>query len=314
MPALCSRRDSVSDLQLVPFGLREEDQEIVDVSEVIKGNKCGCICPSCETPLTARQGDVNQWHFAHITRKSSMKTKDECDFSFFVSVRLMARQVIIKGINIDLPANIDYVGEESPSGEYFSEVFEISSEQTVQLSAPELDKKFNHVCVDILANIKGFPFVIYFSHPNRDTPEELCHQKEKCGVVEIKLDELLSLFQAPESKNKSHKKILSDFLQYNLESKLWLFHPRAESKRYNAQLSLRKTIDIYEKNLAIELDSEKSISWNNHSPKVNIEIPKRIARYECVICNALWEGKDPDGNKCPNCKTHLYSRLVHYIT
>jgi len=31
----------------IPFGLRSEDQQYVDVADVPKGKQCGCICPSC---------------------------------------------------------------------------------------------------------------------------------------------------------------------------------------------------------------------------------------------------------------------------
>uniref|UniRef100_UPI002B477B28 competence protein CoiA family protein n=1 Tax=Vibrio vulnificus TaxID=672 RepID=UPI002B477B28 len=78
-------------LQHVPFGLRIQDQTFVDVADVVRGKNCGCICPSCHTPLIARQGEEKQWHFAHASRKVE-GTDKECDFSFFVSVRMMARQ------------------------------------------------------------------------------------------------------------------------------------------------------------------------------------------------------------------------------
>ncbi|WP_455772832.1 competence protein CoiA family protein [Vibrio nigripulchritudo] len=34
---------------------------------------------SCNTPVTARKGDVNQWHFSHRTDDAS--TSRECHFS-----------------------------------------------------------------------------------------------------------------------------------------------------------------------------------------------------------------------------------------
>ena len=47
----------------VQFGLY--NGRLVDVSEVERGVACGCVCPGCFTPLVARQGRVNVWHFAH---------------------------------------------------------------------------------------------------------------------------------------------------------------------------------------------------------------------------------------------------------
>lgn len=41
---------------LIPFGLHKKSNRLVDVGSVAKGKACGCICPSCQTPLIARQG------------------------------------------------------------------------------------------------------------------------------------------------------------------------------------------------------------------------------------------------------------------
>nr|WP_264299516.1 competence protein CoiA family protein [Vibrio navarrensis] len=103
-------------LQHVPFGLRTQDQTFVDVADVVRGKNCGCICPSCHTPLIARQGEEKQWHFAHASRKVE-GTDKECDFSFFVSVRMMARQVIETGIAIVLPEYRSYLTKQYPPHE-----------------------------------------------------------------------------------------------------------------------------------------------------------------------------------------------------
>lgn len=39
--------------------------EIRFVGDVPKGAACGCVCPTCSSPLVARQGQENEWHFAH---------------------------------------------------------------------------------------------------------------------------------------------------------------------------------------------------------------------------------------------------------
>lgn len=35
------------------------------IGEVERGAECGCRCPECASPLVARQGLANDWHFAH---------------------------------------------------------------------------------------------------------------------------------------------------------------------------------------------------------------------------------------------------------
>lgn len=39
--------------------------EIRFIGEVERGAECGCLCPECGSPLVARQGMANDWHFAH---------------------------------------------------------------------------------------------------------------------------------------------------------------------------------------------------------------------------------------------------------
>lgn len=84
---------------LIPFGYRKETDEYVDVDEVEKGLACNCICPSCEMRLEARHGDEREHHFKH-----HVKAKKECDFSYWVAVRSMAKQILeqSKFLNVDV--------------------------------------------------------------------------------------------------------------------------------------------------------------------------------------------------------------------
>ena len=89
--------------------MHQQTQELVDVGSVSRGNKCGCICPSCKTPLTARQGEQKEWHFAHQSRGVHAETKNECEYSFAVSVRLMIRQLAANGLELLVPELVDYI-------------------------------------------------------------------------------------------------------------------------------------------------------------------------------------------------------------
>ena len=93
-------------LNRIPFGLASDDGSLVDVENVPRGAKCGCVCPSCKTPLVARQGGEKEWHFAHASQRIYKRTKNECQYSFYVSVRLMARQLIGDEITMRLQATL----------------------------------------------------------------------------------------------------------------------------------------------------------------------------------------------------------------
>lgn len=40
---------------------------------------------------------------------------------------------------------------------------------------------------------------------------------------------------------------------------------------------------------------------------------RKPAKFECAMCRSQWEGVEPGINSCPECGTHLYSRLIAYL-
>ncbi|MFN3496499.1 MAG: competence protein CoiA family protein, partial [Hydrogenophaga sp.] len=57
------------------------------IGEVERGAECGCLCPECGSPLVARQGMANDWHFAH----EAAQERPECGAA---ALRLFRRFVI----------------------------------------------------------------------------------------------------------------------------------------------------------------------------------------------------------------------------
>jgi len=49
--------------------------EIRFVGEVPRGAACSCFCPICGSPLVAKQGQENEWHFSH----EASQERPECD-------------------------------------------------------------------------------------------------------------------------------------------------------------------------------------------------------------------------------------------
>ena len=50
---------------LLTYALDREGNSI-HIDRVSRGKACGCYCPCCKKPLSARQGEWRQHHFAHI--------------------------------------------------------------------------------------------------------------------------------------------------------------------------------------------------------------------------------------------------------
>ncbi|HFT3113375.1 TPA: hypothetical protein ACH3IE_005568, partial [Salmonella enterica subsp. enterica serovar Paratyphi B] len=47
------------------LALDNKTKEIKEINSVENGLNCNCVCCVCNTPLEARQGNHNIWHFAH---------------------------------------------------------------------------------------------------------------------------------------------------------------------------------------------------------------------------------------------------------
>lgn len=212
-------------LNHISFGLRERDEAIVDVYAVQRGRACGCICPSCRTPLIARPGEEKACHFAHASRNVYDRTVQECDFSFYVSVRLMARQLIGSKLTLALPEYRDrvsrYVGvlHETRELDYV-----ITAGKAIQLEQVEVETRFAKAAVDLKGRVGDFEFVVYLAHPGRLVPRELeALEGVKAGVIAIDLRSLAGVFAQLTGGERTYSDALADFLRNDLASKRWVY-------------------------------------------------------------------------------------------
>lgn len=74
---------------LIPFALSVSTNRLVDINNVESGLACNCICPSCKMTLQARKGNEREHHFSHFDT-----AQVECSYSYWVSIRDMAKQII----------------------------------------------------------------------------------------------------------------------------------------------------------------------------------------------------------------------------
>jgi hypothetical protein len=287
------------DLNLIPFGLIESNDELVDVAVVKRGKQCGCICPSCRTPLVARYGETNVWHFAHAFKNVYEKTKNECVYSFYLSVMLMARQLVGSKITLTLPSYQSCVQEHVTELSFFSfqEDFTVTQEKDITIEKIQVETNFSGVPVDIIGGIHGFEFVIYFTHPKRAVPTELTNPINlKCGIISIALDSLPELFLEARRNKTKYKDVLIDLLS-SKESKTWVYHPNFKKAEAVALQDLEQKIKQEKKNsdeririakenqlkLELELEMKSKINKNFFTPN-----SKGIFVEEERIINNIW--------------------------
>lgn len=282
----------------IPFGLRIEDQQYVDVADVPKGRQCGCICPSCRIPLIARQGKANRWHFAHASRNIDETTK-ECAYSFYISVRTMAKQLLEVGMPIVLPEWRDGLVEKR-HGEVFIEEYQIARCSEVELRNVQKEFLFEGNVVDIYGEIGEYAFVIYFTHPERPLPFGLDQpQRERCGILEIQLDETFLLFSNKSTISIKFIDELKKFIQFDTQAKKWLYHARRDEACRKAQKSLDAKVASYR--------PPKQQFNQRHQYNTRPSYSRR--NYQCVICQHEWSSFENGKQVCPVCGGgHLYIR------
>ncbi|MBV1930476.1 MAG: hypothetical protein KUG71_02065 [Porticoccaceae bacterium] len=290
---------------LIPFGLHQASGELVDVASVPRGRECGCICPSCETPLVARHGKQKEWHFAHRSRSVHSETKRECEYSFLVSVRLMIRQLSMNGLRFQTPDFIEELEVYSDvSHQAHSVKFTIAGESEIELESSSVGATFSNVEVDVLGNVKSVPFAIYCTYQGRDIPESLCNPETRlCGVVELSLAGVAHRFR--QEKYGRYIDALRSYIEESSEGKFWAYHPRYEAARKQAEVEAalwlsEQKAPVQTKNRlrAVALDAPIS----NLEP---LPLPKREAKsYKCVMCGERWFGSS---RECQPCNTHIFT-------
>lgn len=287
-------------LNHIPFGLREEDQKYVDVADVPRGRACACICPSCNIKLIARQGNINRWHFAHAGRKTE-SPDNGCEYSFFVSVRAMAKQIIESGSQLSTPGCWGSVSDHR-YGILYSESFYATKPCTVTLGNIQKECLFEETMVDICGEVNGFPLVIYFSHPDRSVPSALEQPSNtRCGILEVDLTSTRDLFLSKKARFDRFGDEIRTFIESCNRAKRWIYHPRKSMEMSKARSNLEKQL------MTLVPPQQRKLIREN--PYVRF-VRGGNQHYECVMCKNRWSGFENEKQVCPDCQQHLYVRQI----
>ena len=79
------------------FVALNSQQQLVTIHEVARGLACTCTCVACGEVLIARQGALNEHHFAHYSNKVS------CEVGRETLLHLYGKQVIREAMGLQVP-------------------------------------------------------------------------------------------------------------------------------------------------------------------------------------------------------------------
>lgn len=286
---------------LIPFGFETKTEQLVAVDSVPSGKACGCICPCCKTPLIARKGGVKEWHFAHLTRGTFNTTQYSCEYSFGLSVRMMARQLISGSLQLELPA-WELVEKIYRDGTPEKITKTVTNKRKVLLENCQLEQRFHNCEVDVLGDVKGVPFALYFTHENREVPFELQNiaHKTKCGVIAISLN-LQIKFTMAKQHGIAYTEILRQRLENDIYEKTWVYHPNYKAAARQLQQELAEMTQTAWP--VTHFDRSVRAQW----PEQEVKMMKR---YFCERCRVEWEDWRGYFSSCPECADHLRKREI----
>ncbi|NOH99261.1 hypothetical protein [Vibrio sp. 99-70-13A1] len=277
---------------LIPFGMK--DKKLFDISEVVKGRACDCICPSCKQPLRANKGDPEKkiHHFSHDPKSQKEgETRKDCEYSFFVAARLLIKQRFeeMESLELLLPDGVSYISQKDIVGETHTKPCEFAVSKTVRLDHIEIEKKHLGTELDAVGYCGGYGLGIHFSYDGR-LPLDLAQSHRDKAIVDIDLTELRYIYQELKlEKDTTFIDIVLDYAQHSGD-RSWLYHPRQVLREEESQSQLNIYIEKYNRWLFRK-------DGNGHD--VYEQYYGQGGHY-CQICKRAWLD-DVSEPKCPEC-------------
>lgn len=81
------------------FAALDSDGNARYIGDVVRGAACGCFCSECKSPLVAKHGTENEWHFAH----EASQERPQCVPGSINLLRRLATQRLLELDSFDLP-------------------------------------------------------------------------------------------------------------------------------------------------------------------------------------------------------------------
>lgn len=298
---------------LIPFGISNKTNEIIEPDDAERGRACDCRCPGCDTPLLSRHPKDEQMriHFAHDSRHPNAvsSTIEECPFNSELAIALMSRHVAdqLCGASIHLPAMHTLVRYSDCIHEEYVKVTN-KKELVIDRAQAEIHKfgstydlrlQFGEYCILVWLKYKDRPV----PHVSDSDHEELRRMGLLC--IDVNTFDMASL----RAEKKRFSELVIEFL-LSSGHREWIYHPKEKAaiekaiKKHNCRWessvsrTRREMNDSYVENLI-------EVPVTAKTP----EAPKP-ALYQCAMCQSEWTHAGFGSPECPKGCGHLYARRL----
>lgn len=144
---------------------RDASGALVQIEQVARGLACRCTCVRCKRLLTARQGEINAWSFAHVSGEDCGGRESQA--------HLFGKQIIEAARGLHL-ASREKSGSIDPDFQPLDEIV--------------LEKRFGDVRPDLLCRYRGAQLSIEIKVTHACGPRKLAiYRSADISVLEIDL-------------------------------------------------------------------------------------------------------------------------------
>ena len=183
--------------------------ELAYISEVERGLKCRCICPMCGSDLVAKQGKIQEHHFAHAKGA-------ECAHAVETALHLAAkdilatrREIVLPGVEVQFP--------------HSSQRRVIAQQQPYEIESVEVERKLGSIIPDVIAQIKGRELLVEVTVTHGVDDDKRKRIRELgLSCLEINLSDVQR-----DLSRKNLEKIIVD----GRDRKRWVYNVCAEKER-----------------------------------------------------------------------------------
>jgi predicted Zn-ribbon and HTH transcriptional regulator len=284
-------------MNLIPFAYIAATKELVDVADVPSGKGCRCVCPSCNIPLIAKKGKVNEWHFAHDNQFVDKYKINPCGFSRVVAVKMMLKQLLMEGTKILLP-DYDMV---LPNLDYKN-----TTPRQVLITTSSIAKYHNPMLkeygCDIVLDVNGKKLGLMFTLNKKYTIGESKVDPHLIGLIGIDINSFTYDERGKAVNNL--REYLKSSLEVHVRGKFWVYHARQKRviEKHLQQLSVPQRAS---QNKKIYRNTEQEINTTKFTTV------KKVQRsWFCVACNYTYQGENIGLNPCPKCNSHFNRRAL----
>lgn len=191
---------------------------LVDASSVKRGLACGCVCPQCQSPLVAKQGEVYIHHFAHHNRRA-------CDNALVASILFAARQELSESTGgITAKREAEYGGER---------LSKLGREVNWQVETVAKNWPVDHDGQepDLVVAIASHRMAILVEIASRVFPTSLSlhYKQHNLPCMVISLNAVLT--QLVDYQKSISLETLNRLLLREPSCRYWLWHPKVDEMR-----------------------------------------------------------------------------------